>query len=156
MSALTVPLPVTAVLVPPSPAILDKLIRVSDFIRQFPQISIVTEHLIHGGMYARTIRLESGVVIAGSIIRLATTLIIHGDCTVLAGDERIDLTGYNVLPGCAGRKQLFLTRSSVEMTMLFPTSAKTVEDAENEIFVEVDQLMSRKDGDRDRVTITNQ
>lgn len=156
MSALTVPLSITVALIPPSPAMLGKLVRASEFIRQFPQISIATEHLIHGGMYARTIRLEPGVVIAGSVIRLATTLIIHGDCAVIAGDERIDFTGYNVLPGCAGRKQLFLTRGPVEMTMLFPTAAKTVEAAENEIFAEADQLMSRKDDSRDTVTITGQ
>jgi hypothetical protein len=42
------------------------------------------------------------------------------------------------------------------MTMIFPTSAQTVEEAENEIFGEADQLLSRKDGSGDTITITGQ
>ena len=42
------------------------------------------------------------------------------------------------------------------MTMIYPTSAQTVAEAEDEIFADVDQLVSRKDGSRDQVTITGQ
>ena len=148
--------PALAALGPPSAVALSRLDRANERILQFPQVAIATEHLLHGGMYARTIRLGPGVVMMGSLIRLATTLIVHGDCSVIAGDEKIDLSGYNILPGCAGRKQLFLTRSSVEMTMLFPTQATNVTEAENEVFVEADQLMSRKDGSGDQVRVTGQ
>ena len=40
--------------------------------------------------------------------------------------------------------------------MIFPTSVVTVEEAENEIFGEASELMSRKDGSRDMVMITGQ
>ena len=72
------------------------------------------------------------------------------------GEERIEIVGYNILPGSAGRKQLFLTHSTVEMTMIFPTSAITVEEAENEVFVEADQLVSRKEDSRNFVTVTGE
>jgi hypothetical protein len=156
MSALSPCLPVAVALVPPSPAMLDKLSEAHARMLQLPQVPLATEHLLHGGMYSRTIRLIPGVWMVGSLIRLATVLIVHGDCSVIVGDERIDLTGYNVIPGCAGRKQLFMTHSPVEMTLIFPTSAKSVEEAENEIFAEAGQLQSRKDGGRDTVTITGQ
>ena len=143
-------------LTPPSPAMLDKLRQAEDLILRCPQVEIVTEHLLHGGMYARTIRRGPGVVATGSLILRATILIVSGDCTVLTGDRRVDLTGYNVLPGMAGRKQLSLTHGPVEMTMIFPTFATTVEEAENEIFAEADQLLSRKDGSKDQITITGQ
>jgi hypothetical protein len=143
-------------LTPPSPEMLDKMNQANDLIRACPQVEIVTEHLIHGGMYARTIRRGPGVVAVGSLILRATILIVSGPCTLVTGDRRIDLHGYNVLPGLAGRKQISLTHGDVEMTMIFPTSAKTVEDAENEIFAEADQLVSRRDGDRDIITITGQ
>ena len=87
----------------------------------------------------------------GSLIRRPTTLIIHGDCEVTNGSERMELSGYNVFAGSPGRKQLFLTRSWVEMTMICATDAKTVEEAENEIFAEAEQLMSRKNGSRNLV-----
>lgn len=144
------------VLSPSSSVMLDKLAQADALIRTCPQVEIVTEHLLHGGMYARTIRRGPGVVAVGSLILRATILIISGDCTILNGTERIDLTGYNVLAGLAGRKQLSLTHGPVEMTMIFPTQATTKEEAENEIFAEADQLMSRRAGEKDQVTITGQ
>ena len=156
MSALTVPLPITAALVPPTADMLAQLDEVQKIILACPQVELATEHLFHGGMYARTIRLKPDTKMMGSLIRLATVLIVHGDCSVLIGDERVELTGYNVIPGCAGRKQLFWTHGPVEMTMLYPTQVQTVAEAEDEVFVEAGQLMSRKDGSRDMITITGQ
>ena len=153
MSALTAP---ACVLTPPSLALLDQISQASDVIRQFPQVEVVTEHLLHGGMYARTIRREPGIVAVGSIILRATVLIVNGSCSMMVEDRRIDLTGYNVLPGLPGRKSFSLTHGPVEMTMIFPTAATTVEEAENEIFGEADQLMSRKDGSKDQIKITGQ
>ena len=149
--------PVTASLVPPSPDLLAKLDQAQKIILQCPQGEVVTEHLIHGGMYARTIRRGPGMLSIGSRMLRSTILIIHGNCSFVGGNgERVDLTGYNVIPGCAGRKQLSLTHGPVEMTMLFPTSAVTVEEAENEICAEADQLMSRKDNSKDKIMITGQ
>ena len=153
MSALTAPV---YALTPPSPALLDQIFQASDVIRQFPQVEVITEHLLHGGMYARTIRREPGIVAVGSIILRATVLIVNGSCSMMVEDRRIDLTGYNVLPGLPGRKSFSLTHGPVEMTMIFPTAATTVEEAENEIFGEADQLMSRKDGSKDQIKITGQ
>jgi hypothetical protein len=146
----------TAALTPASRDTLDKLARVHEALLMVEQVPIATEHILHGGMYTRTIRLRPGIVMMGSLIRRATVLIVNGSASVLAGDDRIDLEGYNVLPGCAGRKQLFLTRGAVEMTMIFATQAQSVEDAEDEVFAEAEFLMSRKDGSGDTVTITGE
>ena len=121
-----------------------------------PQTPLVTEHLLHGGMYARTIRRETDSVTIGSLVNKATILIVHGDCSMLVGDKRVELTGYNVLVGLPGRKSFSWTHSPVEMTMIFSTAARTVEEAEDEIFAEADQLISRKDGSKDQVIITGQ
>ncbi len=143
-------------LAPTSPEMLATLQMVHEELMRYQQIPIATEHVLHGGMYARTIRLEPGVVMEGSLIKRATLLIVNGSTSLIAGDEAMELEGYNVLPGCAGRKQLFVTRGCVEMTMIFPTQAKTVEEAENEVFAEAELLMSRSDGSRDTVTITGE
>ena len=156
MGSLTVVTTVTAALIPPSPAALDQINKIHEAILQFEQVPIATAHLIHGGMYARSIHLEPGTRMVGSLILRPTVLIIQGDTAVVIGDQVVELTGYNVIPGCAGRKHAFLTRGPVDMTMIFSTSAKTVAEAEDEVFAEVDQLMSRKDSSGDTITITGQ
>jgi hypothetical protein len=153
-SALAVPAPV---LTAPSPALFDRIAQASAVIASCPQIEVFTEHLIHGGMYARTIRRGPGVVAVGSVILRATILIINGPCTLVVGDgDRLELTGYNVLPGLPNRKSLSLTHGDVEMTMIFPTDASTVTEAEREIFGEAEALASRKDGNRNQIVITKQ
>ena len=147
---------ITAALVPPTPAMIAQLDEINKLILSCPQIELATEHLFHGGMYARTIRLKPETVIMGSLLKLATVLIIHGDCSVLIGDQRVELTGYNVIPGCAGRKQFFWTHGPVEMTMIYPTALGTVEEAEDEVFAESDQLMSRRDGSGDTIVVTGE
>jgi hypothetical protein len=154
MSTLTAPLPIA--MFPASPAVLEQLNEINKIILSYPQIELATEHLFHGGMYARTIRLQPGTKMMGSLIKLATVLIVHGDCSVLIGDQRVELTGYNVIPGCAGRKQFFWTHGPVEMTMIYPTALGTVEEAEDEVFAESDQLMSRRDGSGDTIVVTGE
>jgi hypothetical protein len=146
----------TPVLTPPPPALLDQLAEVHALLDACPQTPLVTEHLLHGGMYARTIRRDTDSVTLGSLINKATILIVHGDCSLLVGDQRVELTGYNVLAGLPGRKSFSWTHSPVEMTMIFATSAVTVEEAENEVFAEADQLLSRRDHSQNQITITGQ
>lgn len=109
-----------------------------------PQIEIEIEQKLHGGMYCRTARIPAGVTITGVLIRVETILIVEGDVTVYIGDRAIDLNGYNVLAAEAGRKQAFYARSDVKMTMVFPTAAETVEEAEEEFTSEVERLQTRQ------------
>jgi hypothetical protein len=143
-------------LAPPSAKTLELLSDLHEWTLQFEQTPIATEHLFHAGMYARTIRLEPETLLNGSFIKLATLLIIHGHCLMTAGDEVVELDGYNVIPGSAGRKQSFVTKGKVEMTMIFPTSVKDLEQVESEVFGEADELMSRKSGNSNSVTVTGE
>jgi hypothetical protein len=149
-------LPNAPALTPASPSTLDQLARIHTLLDACPQTPLATEHLLHGGMYARTIRRDTDSVTIGSLINKATILIVNGPCSLLIGDRRVDLSGYNILAGLPGRKSFSWTHGPVEMTMIFATSARTVEEAENEIFAEVDQLVSRRDNSRDQVTITGE
>ena len=137
---------VQKVLQPATNEALDWLDEVNSEILRYEQCPVHTQHLIHGGMYARTIVLEPDTKMVGSVITRPTILIVNGRASALSGDGRIELVGYSVLAGEAGRKQFFWTHSKVEMTMLVATSAKTVEDAENEVFGEADFLISRREG----------
>lgn len=131
-------------------------LRAAEFaLSQTPQIDVATEHVLHGGMYARTVRLGSGVIITGALIKIPTMLVFNGHADVLIGDEWAEFNGYGVIPASAGRKQVFVTRSAVELTMIFPTQAKTVEEAEAEFTDEAGRLMSRR-STRDVVVITGE
>jgi hypothetical protein len=111
-----------------------------------PQVHLETEHEFHAGLYARTIMLPADHVLTGAEIRIPTLLILSGDVLVygINGTER--LTGYQVLKGQAGRKQLFRAIEDTWMTMLFATDATTPEEAEEQFTDEYDKLMSRRQG----------
>lgn len=109
-----------------------------------PQVELPTSHSLHAGMYARTIRIPAGVVITGALIKLPTILIVSGRCEVFTGSESIELDGYHVLQASAHRKQVFLAHEDTHLTMLFPTRATTIEQAESEFTDEADMLQTRR------------
>lgn len=121
-------------------------------LERLPQIEIATEHVIHGGMYARTIMIPKGTILTGALIKLATLLIVSGDADVYIGGEAIELRGYSVLPASAGRKQLFVTGTDTHLTMIFPTTAKTVAEAERQFTDEYEKLFSAMAPNRTTIT----
>jgi hypothetical protein len=123
---------------------LAKIKIAEEIIRGRPQIEFCTEHVFHAGMYARTVRIASHVVFTSVLIKRATLLISQGCYEVLAGDRWLRYEGYNVLCGFAGRKQIYRTVTPIELTMIFPTEAQSVVDAEREFTDEVESLLSHK------------
>lgn len=148
MSALTtVAVPATT---PETLALLD---RVEARMRAMPQVDVKTEHILHAGMYARTVRLEANVAIMSVLIKVPTILTVNGKCRVFAGQRWHDFDGYRVLPAEAGRKMAYVALSPTEITMVFPSKAKTVEEAENEFTDDAEMLLSRQ-SNQDILTIT--
>ncbi len=111
---------------------MEKVLALQAAIADVDQVMLTPEHLIHAGMYARTIRMPPGVVLAGALLKVATIVIVSGPCTVFTGEEARDLDGYHVLAGAAGRKQAFVSRGEVCITAIFPTDAQSVPGAEAE------------------------
>lgn len=138
---------------PMSSAAIARVTALQQVVSQAPQTDLVTHHVIHGGLYARTITMPAGCVLTGALIKIPTLVIINGHVTVTVGDEAIELCGYHVLPASAGRKQAYLSHADTDITMIFPTDARTVFDAEACFTDEVDLLMSRR-AEHDTVTIT--
>jgi hypothetical protein len=129
---------------PPMPArTVDQVRLFENVTRQCPQINVQTEHTLHAGMYARTIRVPAGMVLTGVLIKIPTTVIVHGICRVFTGDRFLNLAGYHVIAASAGRKQIFITQTDTAITMIFPSTAQTVEQAESEFTDEAHLLMSR-------------
>ena len=119
-----------------------------------PQVKIETRHVLHAGMYARTVCVPAGVLITGAHITIPTLLIVSGHATLFIGGEDVELKGYAVVPASAGRKQAIYAHADTLLTMLFPTAARTVEEAEQEFTDEPERLCSR--GAPNHVTTTGE
>jgi hypothetical protein len=145
MSSLAIP--------PMNGELLANLTGIQEKLLALPQIDVQTDHVIHGGMYVRTIRLAPDVVLMGALIKISTVLIVSGRTKVFTGDGWIELAGYHVIPARAGRKQIFVTQEETVITMIFRTEAQTVEQAEEEFTDEAELLMS-KNSENDTVTVT--
>jgi hypothetical protein len=139
-----------------APAAISKVRALEAVLSNAPQRVIDTHHVLHGGQYTRTVMIPANTAVTGALIKVATTLIVAGDCTVYIGDETVHLVGYNILAASAGRKQAFVAHSDTYLTMTFATSAKTIEQAEDEFTDEADLLLSRSDVGQNTITITGE
>src|SRR5882757_6176714 len=63
-----------------------------------------THHLLHGGMYHRTLITPPRTLIIGAIIKRPSVLSTYGDILVYIGNGTVEVSGYNILPASAGRR----------------------------------------------------
>lgn len=142
---------------PMSPQAVANVAALEKQLLELPQVEIHTRHVLHGGMYARTILIPAGVVLTGALIKLPTLLMISGDVLVSRGEEEgIRIAGSAVIPASAGRKQAFVTYQDTSVSMVFPTLATSVEQAEAEFTDDTDLLFSRRDPQTNTVVITGE
>lgn len=126
-----------------SESAIEKVRLVQNAMLELPQVDLPVHHILHGGLYSRSLVIPAGVAIAGAFIQVPTTLVVSGNVTVYANDKAYEINGYQVLVASAGRKQLFVAHTDTNMTMTFATDAKTIEDAENQFTSEPELLASR-------------
>lgn len=112
------------------------------------------EHLLHGGLYARTARIAAGMAFTSVLIRIPTVVILAGRCCIYCGDRWQTLEGYHVIPASGQRIQAYATLAETAITMLFPTRAKTVAEAEAEFTEDAGGLLSRRRPEDELITIT--
>jgi hypothetical protein len=94
------------------------------------------------------------MIISSVLIKIPTVLIVHGKCCVFAGDKWRKFDGYNAMPASAGRKQIYVTAGPTEITMIFPSDAKAVGEAEKQFTDEWADLLSSRRQDNDLTWIT--
>jgi hypothetical protein len=119
--------------------------QLEEEVLKLPQTEITTIHSLHGGVYTRTIFVPAGVVMTGVLITIPTTLIVSGNATVYVGGVAINIEGYKVFPASANRRQALVTNSNTWFTLIFPTDAQTVVEAEEQFTNEAHLLGSRKE-----------
>lgn len=139
-----------------SPEAVGKLQAAQANLQHLSQEEVATHHVLHGGMYTRTVLVRKGVFIIGVLIKVPTTLIVNGDCTANLGDQLVRLTGHCVIPASAHRKQAFMAHEDTYLTMSFATKAATVEEAENEFTDEAATLLSRHPDSPNEIVVTGE
>jgi len=117
-----------------------------------PIVQCLTHHTIHNGIYSRTVLIPAGTIVTGVLIKVPTTVIISGRVNIFIGDKVVGVDGYDVVTAGANRKQIVYAEIDSYVTLSFPTEAKTVEEAEEEMTDEYEQLQSRLE---DSVNIIN-
>lgn len=89
-----------------TPSVRSKILELEDKIKAMPQIIPPVRHLFSGGIYAREIFLPKNTILTGRMYLIDhIDLMLFGDITVTNDDGPKRLTGYNVLPGIAGKKR---------------------------------------------------
>jgi hypothetical protein len=135
---------------------ISKVSMLAEEARKRPHVDIETYHLLHGGIYARSLVLPKGVLLTGVLIKVPTTLVTVGDVIAYVDGVGVRLSGYKVMAGSARRKQAFYAMTDTLMTMQFRTDAKTIKEAEDQFTDEARLLMSRRDDAVNHVTITGE
>lgn len=128
---------------PMAPDAIEKVRLLEAEVLKQPQVQIKTEHVIHGGIYSRTIMVPAGTVTTGVLIKVPTVLIVSGRCLVFIGDERVEVDGYKVFAGSALRKQAVYCIEDTFITMIVASDAHSIEQAEDEFTDEAHMLGSR-------------
>jgi hypothetical protein len=128
---------------PMSESAIERVREYESHLATLPQVDMPTHHVLHAGLYARTVMVPAGVDMVGAQIKLATVLIVSGHALVEVEGGTVELQGYHVLTASAGRKQAFRALADTHLTMLFATDARSVEAAEHEFTDDADRLMSR-------------
>jgi len=139
-----------------SDEVISKVRTLEQTVFEQEQLALVTNHLLHGGLYMRTIKMLAGSVLTGALVKIPTTLIVNGVVSVYMGDKTKLFSGYNVIPASGGRKQAIYAYADSDLTMVFPTAAKTIQEAEEEFTDELDMLVSRNNPDSNVVVITGE
>lgn len=149
--------PSTVALMPMSTKEISLVQEAEAFIGSLPQITLTTEHILHAGVYSRTVLIQKGETIVGALIKRSTNLILSGHALIYLGETGgKEYKGYAVLTASAHRKQVFVALEDTYLTMSFATEATTIEQAEDEFTDEGKMLMSRQEGSINHITITGE
>lgn len=124
-------------------ATLDKVARLEEELRKFPQTYVEPRHDINGGLYARTGLIPAGTTFTGCTHKKDHVNVVCGDVTILTDEGPLRLTGYHVLPTKAGSKRVAVAHSDTYWTTILRTELTDVLDIEDECVEDSAQLQTR-------------
>lgn len=113
---------------------------------KLPQVDLDTTHLVHGGLYARTIMIPAGTVLTGALTNCDNVCVMCGDITVTTDDGTLRLTGYHVIPARAGSKRAGVAHADTMWTTILQTDELEIDRIEAQMTGEADMLQTRREG----------
>lgn len=108
-----------------------------------PQVDLSTQHIVHGGLSARTILIPAGTMLTGAQTNCANVCVIHGDITVTTDEGPKHLVGFHVLPANAGAKRAGIAHADTWWTTLHRTDLTDITEIEREMTDEHEMLQTR-------------
>ena len=124
-----------------------ELVRAAErMLADLPQVDLQTQHLVHGGMYARTIFIPAGTFLTGALTKQDNVCVVYGDIEVTTDEGPKRLTGFHVLPAKAGAKRAGRTFADTWWTTLMTTEHVEVADIERQMTDEADLLQTNRAG----------
>lgn len=109
----------------------------------FSQVDLSTEHVVFGGMCARTIFIPAGTVLTGALTNIDNTCVISGDITVTTDEGPQRLTGVHIIPAAAGSKRAGVAHADTWWTTIHVTDLTDIQAIEDEMTDESASLGSR-------------
>lgn len=122
---------------------MDAVCRLEQAILQGPQVDLRTEHVLSGGVYARTIHIPAGTVLTGATHKKDHVNVVCGDISVTTDDGVKRITGYHVLPSKAGIKRAGIAHADTIWTTLCKTDLTDIKAIEDDLVEESDRLQNR-------------
>jgi len=107
-------------------------------------------------MYVRTIYTPPKQFIAGVKLRVPTVTITIGSMTIYREGDNLELKGYNILPGSAGRMVACMTHTAAIVTMILPTKLDSVIDIQNQSVEEPELLPQILDPEWHSILVTGE
>lgn len=110
---------------------------------QLPQVDLQTQHVVFGGLSARTIFIPAGTVLTGALTNIDNLCVVFGDITVTTDDGAQRLTGFNVLTASAGAKRAGVAHADTWWTTIHRTDLTDIAAIEEEMTGEAQALQTR-------------
>ena len=121
----------------------DKVRRLEEELSRVEQTTVLVQHHIHGGMYARSGLIPAGTTFTGAVHKKDHINIVVGDVTVLTDDGPQRFTGYCILPTLKGSKRVAVAHADTIWTTVLKTELTNVQDIEDESVENSQELQTR-------------
>lgn len=124
----------------------EQIERLEAQLLRMPQREIELVHWLAAGQYFRQITIPADTLATGAVHkRDHVSVMVCGDMTALtdAGMQRV--TGYRSWQGKAGTKRVGYAHADTVWLTVHRTDAQTVEEAEADLFEDVQMLLSRRE-----------
>lgn len=121
----------------------DQIIAAAAMLRDFPQVDLGTRHQLAGGMYARTIFIPAGTILAGAAHKTEHFDVMQGDVSIVTPNGLMRISGTHTLITPAGTERQGFAHSDTVWTTICRTDKLAIEEIEAELVHTPELLQTR-------------